>query len=453
MAPKRPPLTPEQLALSDARKAKKAKRDPVVQTTASLVNEEKGRTIERKWIQIKDPNQIQNGYRVKVLTWNLLAQCLVRRELFPNSNCLKAVQREHMLYHEILLQNADILCLQEVDRLEKLLPVIESAGYAHRYAAGPNKKHGCLIAFKKELYEEAGSKLILYDEQKVRTTDEEGVNPHGSTFRTRNIGHIVALKHTQRDEGVVIATTHLFWHPKYVYERARQAAILKREVVQFKHSIGHEDWPCIISGDFNFTPDDPIYSLVVGDPLLPMQEERLQPSYVVHSTIDPTVAAGTIEVSKDENEEAEGADPDKVITNARAAQPADGLLSLPELKEIFANLGPPLKSAYDSGLRGYLGSLEESRSDLPTRTFGDRVTIPSSRRGGYEPEWSSYTFYWKLVLDYVFILDAPEGQSTITGVLSGHRTEDLEPGLPQLGVCGSDHIALSAEIVFTRTQK
>lgn len=55
------------------------------------------------------------------------------------------------------------------------------------------------------------------------------------------------------------------------------------------------------------------------------------------------------------------------------------------------------------------------------------------------------------IADYIFILDAPQSQSTITGVLSGHRTEDLQPGLPQLGVCGSDHVLLSAEIVFTPT--
>jgi len=107
-----------------------------------------------------------------------------------------------------------------------------------------------------------------------------------------------------------------------------------------------------------------------------------------------------------------------------------------------------LKSVYDTGLR----DLESfSTGDKPTRTFGDRVPLSSSRRGGYEPEWSSYTFYWKLVLDYIFILDGSGSQSTITGVLSGHRTEDIDPGLPLKGVCGSDHIALSAEVVFTHT--
>lgn len=35
------------------------------------------------------------------------------RELFPTSDCLKAAQREHMIYREIFSHNADICCLQE----------------------------------------------------------------------------------------------------------------------------------------------------------------------------------------------------------------------------------------------------------------------------------------------------------------------------------------------------
>ncbi|KAF9069137.1 Endonuclease/exonuclease/phosphatase [Rhodocollybia butyracea] len=441
MASKRLVLTPEQIAISEARKAKKAAQaTQTVPTVASLVNEEKGRIVERKWIQIKDTTDAASGHRVKILTWNLLAQCLVRRELFPNSDCLKATQREHMLYRELLLQNADIMCLQEVDRLDKLLPVLESAGYKYNYAAGPKKKHGCLIAFKG--YEEINSKMVIYDDQQVRYSD--GVSSKGGSFRTKNIGHIVALKLPDSDQGFIVATTHLFWHPKYLYERARQTVILKREVIQFKKAVGHENWPCIISGDFNFTPDDPVYSLMIGDTVLSEQEEKLRPSYVVHKSLDFTIVAGAS--SNDENEE-EGVDPDKVITNARAARPTDGLLSLSELKEIFSQSGSPLKSAYDSGLQVYLQSWS-SDQDKP-RTFGDRVPISPSRKGRYEPEWTNYTFYWKLVLDYIFILDAPGGQSTISGLLSGHRTADIHPGLPQLGVCGSDHVSLCAEIIFT----
>jgi RNA exonuclease NGL2 len=98
-----------------------------------------------------------------------------------------------------------------VDRLEKILPFLDNAGYHHVYASGPGKKHGCLIAFDRNKYEKAGEKVVVYD-----------TNDRGASFRTKNIGSIVALQDkTMASRGLVVATTHLFWHPSYNYERTR----------------------------------------------------------------------------------------------------------------------------------------------------------------------------------------------------------------------------------------
>lgn len=55
----------------------------------------------------------------------------------------------------------------------------------------------------------------------------------------------------------------------------------------------------------------------------------------------------------------------------------------------------------------------------------------------------------RLCLDYIFILDPPSHTSHVVGLLKPHTTKDMEPGLPQKGVCGSDHISLVSEIVWT----
>lgn len=148
--------------------------------------------------------------------------------------------------------------------------------------------------------------------------------------------------------------------------------------------------------DFNFAPDDPAYSLLVGDPLLPAQEERLASSQVVHVSVDPTVAT-IVKVVTDEAGGEEDLDPDKVISNARPATTVDGLLSITELVEMFSQL-PRLRSAYDEGLE------QVAIANRP-RTFGHRVFIPSPRRGQHEPEYTSYTHHWKTVLgDFDFAL-------------------------------------------------
>ncbi|KAG7450418.1 uncharacterized protein BT62DRAFT_510992 [Guyanagaster necrorhizus] len=161
-------------------------------------------------------------------------------------------------------------------------------------------------------------------------------------------------------------------------------------------------------------------------------------SHVVHATIDPTVPP-----TKEAAEEDEASDPDKVITNARSAIPADGLLSPSELIALFA-LDKPLLSAYDQGLR----NIRSSSASLPFATFGDRITLDPVRLGANEPNWTSYTHYWKTVLDYIFIIEPEESRSLVTGLLSPHRTADLDPGIPRRGICGSDHVSLCAQIEF-----
>ncbi|KAL1737944.1 Endonuclease/exonuclease/phosphatase, partial [Schizophyllum fasciatum] len=274
---------------------------------------------------------------IKVLSWNLLAQCLVRRKLFPTSDCLKAAQREQMWYNELLCQDADILCLQETDRLDKLVPLLEKAGYATHYRAGVRKLHGCLIAYKKDRFSLVGERQVFYDNEIVN--EREGISEEagiGKTFRTNNTAPIVALKENNGEGGVFVATTHLFWHPRYTYERTRQSAILVREVLRLRALLS-KDWPCIISGDFNFQPDDPAYSLLVGDPVLPAQAETLQASMVVHRTVDPSVPADPAEGGEDDDEgDAAATAPDRIpIKSARPAKDdgSDGLLSPDALRD------------------------------------------------------------------------------------------------------------------------
>ncbi|RDB28818.1 putative RNA exonuclease C9B6.11c [Hypsizygus marmoreus] len=427
--------TPEQLALSEARKIKKQKK----LESLAQVQEKAGAIIPRSWIPVKSVQEgHQDHHRVRLLTWNLLAQCLIRRKIFPTSNCLKAAQREQMLIHELLAPEVDIMCLQEVDRLEKLLPALEHAGYAHHYAAGPGKQHGCLIAFKENAYSMVTTKLIHYDDEEIRPDGDETAR-RGRSFQTRNIGSLVALRSTTREsEGVIVATTHLFWHPGYTYERARQIGILVREALRFRSELDLDNWPCVIAGDFNFAPNDPAYSLLVGDPLLPDQEERLLSSYVVHVSVDPSVPE-TDEDDSDLNSE-EAADQDEPITSARPATPADGLLSVPALADFFSRMPKP-RSAYDEGLA------QIKDVEIPP-TYGAKALLAPERRGRYEPEFTSYTHYWKAVLDYIFILDPVDRRSCVVSLLAPHRAADLEPGLPQKGISSSDHISLAVELCW-----
>ncbi|KAJ8596965.1 Endonuclease/exonuclease/phosphatase [Rhizopogon salebrosus TDB-379] len=432
--------TPEQLALAEERRQQREAKKLQQQNTQNHAP----KFLQRPWISLPSTRTTSQSI-IKVMSWNLLAQCLIRSNLFPTSSkALKTTHREPMLHAEILSHSADIMCMQEVDRLEKLHPVLKQAGYSSAYSTGPGKQHGCLISYKKDKYSQVGEAIIEYDKQEVREDSSHPAARIGSSRVTNNIGFIVALAEAGANgKGVIVATTHLFWHPAFTYERTRQASILAREVLNFRQATGHDDWPCIIAGDFNFTPDDPAYSLLVGNPLSVAQSLRLQMSRVIHISVDPTIPPTT---KKADDEEGDGSetDPDRVINNSRAAVLSDGLLSDLELISLFAN-GPKLRSAYDEGQRARRGS---STPD-GVCTFGDR-TLSSNRLGDHEPMWTSYTHYWKTTLDYIFFLETSKHHVDVMGYLNPHHTIDMEAGLPQIGVCGSDHVSLCAELVVTQ---
>jgi RNA exonuclease NGL2 len=105
---------------------------------------------------------------------------------------------------------AESSATQEVDRLEKLLPVLDSAGFSHFFGAGPKKRHGCLIAFNKDIYTTLDEKVLQFDEQELKK------DRRGCSMLTTNIAILVALKAKHGRGGAIVATTHLFWHPRLV---------------------------------------------------------------------------------------------------------------------------------------------------------------------------------------------------------------------------------------------
>ncbi|KAG8945088.1 hypothetical protein FRC04_001249, partial [Tulasnella sp. 424] len=431
----------------------------------------------REWVPLSAEADHGSFPTIKLMTWNMLAQTLVRRELFPNSDCLKANQRGGLLTREVLTYNPDIACLQEVDRLEKHLPVFHSAGYSHTYASGPQKLHGCMIMWKSDRFEKVAEQTVFYDEVDLNPflnesspEDEEKPKRTASTRVTKNIGLILAL--VQKDDeskGCIVATTHTFWHPKFTYERARQIGILVNTVRRIQASEPrYRTWPAYLAGDFNSQPTEAAYSLSTGQLLTPAHAKNLDNSRVIHVSIDPTVpptpdAANVKEdeggatvtapqptstnhdqtYGKEKGEEQE-TDPDRIITNSRRAVPLDNLLSDEELVHLFGLAeGKGLRSGYDEALRLASSGSKEN-------VFGGRVE--DATLGTWEPMYTSYTFYWKLTLvDYIFVLDPLEispdngNRPEIVGVLKPHSKEDMEPGLPKAGICGSDHTSLMLE--------
>jgi RNA exonuclease NGL2 len=133
-----------------------------------------------------------------VCTWNILAQQLIRRDLFPGADSLRWSQRSKML-NQLLFYSPTLAALQEVDRLEDHERILRPT-YDFVYEKGyPAKKHGLALCWK-NTYQLLRSEHVKLDELEI--------DPGRTALsrRTRNIGLVAALKETTSNRGVIFAT-------------------------------------------------------------------------------------------------------------------------------------------------------------------------------------------------------------------------------------------------------
>ncbi|GAK64207.1 endonuclease/exonuclease/phosphatase [Moesziomyces antarcticus] len=419
--------------------------------------------VPRDWAHVSQAreNSASAKQKVRVVSWNILAQGLVRRTLFPGSDCLKFKDRSVGLTAEFSSRTGhgwDVGCFQEVDRMDVHGETLDKDGFSYVYEKGyRQKQHGLLVAWRRDLFGESAHKRMTID------LDAESVSAPSEPIRTacsrvtRNVGLFVAL--TLRDSatgdagakpGIIVATTHLFWHPMHAYERARQSGILVRRLHEFRKELGAEwqDAPCILAGDFNDQPHSATYHLLAGRELTPHCHGEVSMSSVVHKSIDERrerggvsvgFAEGTTEVARnlpstksvapstdsaaveeqdqqnaeedaeeqgeegegeEEEAEEEGGEPDdRMLKNCRAATEEDALLSMDELLQLHDVSRPRPGSARAQGDSGeatsaHLGSAYGLHYGHMSDPSEDGNFFGSPERGRErwdDPDWTPET--------------------------------------------------------------
>ncbi|XP_014370122.2 protein angel isoform X1 [Papilio machaon] len=203
------------------------------------------------------------SFKFKVVSYNVLAQCLL--ESYPHlyKNCyphdLKWHVRATRLYTEILHLEPDILCLQEVQasHLSSFYSKFEEMGYygVFKQKTG-HRKDGCAIYFKRSMFN-------LEDHLNV-----EFYQPDLPMLNRDNVG--IALRLSPRNPRAaatpfVIATTHLQYHPKRTDLRLAQIQLFLAEIDRFAYYNDGKQagyYPIILTGDLNSPPNSAIIQLL-----------------------------------------------------------------------------------------------------------------------------------------------------------------------------------------------
>lgn len=386
-----------------------------------------------------------------VLTYNMLAQCLVRRELYPFAPhaALRQKYRTDRIIRELEERSPSLIAMQEVDNYDAvfaptLAPVYDAVyalknkinggdapnghapgtegtdgGEAAKTGTEDAGGHGLLIAWKREMWSRVDYRELKFDGHPL--THPTPVRP-----KTGNIAQMVALRSSSSPGfGVILGNVHAYWRPTAKFERARQIYVLLRELMEFRRSLDKcISWTTMLCGDFNTVPSSVAYRVLTRSVDFSVPELRAE----ALQELEPHISAyGTLGVDEPTVEDAAPYPPNPL--------PPEMLLSLLE------SLPLRLESVYAKYM------------DLDSRHTRDPRWAEDEGWTG-EPVYTTSCMFAG-TLDYIFILRdekrtdggrEKEFEVNPVAVLEVPPVEVVLTGIPN-DVFPSDHIPLMAELV------
>lgn len=234
------------------------------------------------------------GFKFRLVSYNILAQAYVKREQFPHSPsaCRKWKTRSQAILNLLKSLGADICCLQEVDEYDSFYKEnMDSHGYDSIYLQRTGKKpDGCGIFFKNNIAELVLEEKIDYNDlveivqDDALTGGEKDTNTEATEkdmagncgdsndprirLKRDCVGIMVAFRLKDPSHHVVIvANTHLYWDPNWADVKLAQAKYLLSRLAQFKTTVS-KNFECspsvVVAGDFNSTPGDKVYEYLTS---------------------------------------------------------------------------------------------------------------------------------------------------------------------------------------------
>ena len=214
----------------------------------------------------------EQGFRI--ISYNLLADYYAdsdfsREHLFPYCPhyALDIDYRQQLFTAEIIGYNADIICLQECDRKvfeRHLSPILDMQGFGGVFNVKGTTAEGSAVYFNRNKFSVVSSHGIQLSEfikesplandlhsklSKNEVVLEQVINRSTSL-------QIVLLQCTNSQKYILIATTHLYWHPTADHIRVIQTAACLTYIQDQLNKFEKEgkDVAVIFSGDLNSNP-------------------------------------------------------------------------------------------------------------------------------------------------------------------------------------------------------
>lgn len=428
--------------------------------------------IRREQLKLPGQEESDQGFQVSIMSYNILAQALIRRKLFPTSgHALKWSNRSLVLLSEFKHYNADIVCLQEVDFIQfnsHWKKEFHKLGYGTQYYRSGMKNHGVAVIYKQDKFQFQNSMYIDYDKVSTGNCAPKSV--------TQNVGLMVYLKFTEEvlkshpnlsKEGIIIGTTHLFWHPFGTYDRTRQTYIVLQQMKEFTRNMNllygtDKKFYRFFAGDFNSQPYDTPYLSMTAKPVLYSDRAK---NVIGRSLAHDWNQRSASEEAGFEEEQDEEDESNEQTEDKKKDEKIETLDDNP-VPETF-NFSPAILAEIEK--------IEKLHNDFDLRSIslysvGYHSVHPENAgrdNKRNEPMFSNWAHTWRGLLDYIFVIadwDKSQNHSDkvdTTDLLEDEQEVKLlsllrlptpeemgeEPsGQPRAGQYPSDHLCIMARV-------
>ncbi|XP_070759383.1 2',5'-phosphodiesterase 12 [Enoplosus armatus] len=225
---------------------------------------------------------------VRVVSYNILADVYAQTELsktvlypYCAPYALQLDYRQNLIKKELAGYNADIICLQEVDKgvfVDSLTPALDAFGLDGVFRIKEKQHEGLATFYRRSKFQLLSRHDIVLSE--ALTSDPihsellERVSAN-SALKDKILQRSTALQVsvledlTKPGRKVCVANTHLYWHPKGGNVRLVQMGVALQHLSHVISDVA-PGAPLVFSGDFNSTPNSGVFQLV-SEAVVPLQ--------------------------------------------------------------------------------------------------------------------------------------------------------------------------------------
>ncbi|KAJ8404121.1 hypothetical protein AAFF_G00344710 [Aldrovandia affinis] len=225
-------------------------------------------------------SKVTHDSTVRVVSYNILADVYAQTELsktvlypYCAPYALELDYRQSLIKKELVGYNADIICLQEVDKgvfTDSLSPALDAFDMDGVFRIKEKQHEGLATYFRRSKFKLLSqhdimlSEALMSDPLHGELLDKISANP---TLKEKVVQRSTTLQVTvlqavkDPSRKLCVANSHLYWHPKGGHVRLVQMAVALRHLRRVT-SEAHPGVPLLFAGDFNSTPSSGVFQLL-----------------------------------------------------------------------------------------------------------------------------------------------------------------------------------------------